>query len=282
MKVIVTGATGLLGQQVVKEYKKRGYKVFPLTRKDLDITNYEAVKTTIGAIKPDLVINCAAYTDVDKAESETEAAYCVNGLGPRLLANACRVNNAVLVQISTDYVFNGKSERPYLVSDTPDPINVYGTSKLMGEQGVRESGCLFYIVRTSWLFGPGGKNFVDTILKLAQENDTIRVVNDQKGCPTYTPDLARAIADLTATELYGTYHITNAGATTRYEWAKKIIESAGLKTKIEPCGSSEFMFQALRPRNSALDSYPTSYVPGCTMISWQIVMEQYLKIRARS
>lgn len=256
MRVLVTGAGGMLGRQVALEYTRRGGEVFPLAKRDLDVTDMKSVENAFSSIKPRLVVNCAAFTDVDRAETEREAALAVNGLGPRLLAAACRQSGAELVHISTDYVFNGRSPRPYLVSDPPDPINAYGASKLMGEQGVRESGCGFYIVRTSWLFGPGGKNFVDTILKLAAKKDTIRVVDDQRGCPTYAPDLARAIAGLAATGIYGTYHITSSGAVTRYEFAKKIIEAAGLKTKVEPCSSTEFPDLAPRPINCILDIFP--------------------------
>lgn len=276
MRVLVTGAAGMLGRQVTAEYVRRGAEVYPLTRKELNITNNAAVKSAIVTIRPHLVVNCAAFTNVDRAEVEREAAFTVNGLGPRLLTAACRPSGATLVHISTDYIFNGRSPRPYLVCDPPDPINIYGMSKLMGEQSVRESGCGFYIVRASWLFGPGGKNFVDTILKLASEKDTIRVVDDQLGCPTYAPNLARAIADLTATGLHGTYHITNTGAVTRFEFAKKIIETAGLKTKVEPCSSTEFPGLAPRPANSSLDPFPLALVVGCTPPRWEKAAHQYI------
>lgn len=278
MKVLITGAAGMLGQQVTAEFTRRGAQKYPLKRKDLDITRYHEVKEILGAIRPRLVVNCAAYTDVDRAETDRDAAFTVNGLGPRLLASACRQCGADLVHISTDYIFNGQSSRPYLVSDPPDPINVYGASKLMGEQGVRESGCSYYIIRTSWLFGPGGKNFASTILKLAKEKDTLKVVNDQQGSPTYIPDLARAIADLAATGLYGTYHITNSGVTTWYNFAQKIIETAGLKTKIGPCSSNDFPRPAPRPANSALDPFPLKQVLGQIPPAWEETVKQYLNM----
>ncbi|MHB8156464.1 MAG: dTDP-4-dehydrorhamnose reductase [Desulfocucumaceae bacterium] len=265
MRVLVTGAAGLLGQQIAKEYEKRNVVIFPLTRKDLDITSNHSIKMALIDIRPHLVINCAAYTNVDRAETEKEKALTVNGLAPRLLATSCLKYSSTLVHISTDYVFNGRSQRPYLVSDTPDPINVYGESKLIGEQGVRESGCRYYIIRTSWLFGPGGENFAIKILKLAREKDIVRVVDDQRSCPTYTPDLAKSIANLITTGVYGTYHITNSGSATRFEFAQRIIEAAGLKTKIEPCSSEEYPLPARRPINSALDPFPAlqllNYIP---------------------
>lgn len=278
MKVLITGAAGMLGQQVAKEFTGRGAQTYPLKRKDLDITRFHEVKEILGAIRPQLVVNCAAYTDVDRAENDRDAAFTVNGLGPRLLAAACRQYGAGLMHISTDYVFNGQSKRPYLISDPPDPINIYGASKLMGERGVRESGCSYYIIRTSWLFGPGGKNFVSTILKLAKEKDTIKVVNDQQGSPTYTPDLARAIADLAATGIYGAYHITNSGITTWYNFAQKIIETASLKTKIEPCSSIDFPRPAPRPTNSALDPFPLIQVLGQIPPGWEETVKQYLNM----
>lgn len=282
MRVIVTGAAGMLGRQVVSQYQQRGCQVFPMIRKDLDITDHKSINNAFGEINPQLVVNCAAYTDVDGAENNRDQAFAVNGLAPRLLGIACKKVDASLVQISTDYIFNGISPRPYLISDTPDPLSVYGSSKLLGEMGVRESGCRCYIVRTSWLFGPGGKNFADTILKLAQEKDEIQVVNDQQGSPTYTPDLARGIAGLAASEIYGTYHLTNSGITTWYGFAQKIIQAAGLKTNIKPCSTNQFPRPAQRPANSALDPFPIAEVMGYAPPSWEEAVDNYIKIYYRS
>ncbi len=277
MRVLITGAAGMLGRQVTEEYNKRGATVYPFTRNDLDITDYSAITKAFKNNKPEIVVNCAAYTNVDGAETEKEAAYLVNGLAPRLLSLACRNSNASLVHISTDYIFNGHSNKPYLISDIPDPVNTYGTSKLMGEQGIRESGCSYYIIRTSWLFGPNGKNFVDTILKLAREKDSLQVVNDQHGSPTYTPDLARAIADLAGTSIYGTYHYTNSSITTWYGFAKIILQISGLKTRIEPCSTEHFPRPARRPANSALDHFPTAQILGYMPPPWEDAVERYIK-----
>ena len=282
MRVLITGAAGLLGQQVAKEYETRGFEVYALNKKELDISSYSSIKMALIDIRPHLVINCAAFTDVDTAETEKEEAFTINGLGPRLLASACQRYNSTLVQISTDHVFNGKSKRPYLISDPPDPVNLYGSSKLMGEQSVRESCCNYYIIRTSWLFGPGGKNFADTILKLARENSTIKVVNDQQGCPTYTPDLARGIADLVQTGIHGTYHYTNTGATSRYDFARKIIDTADLKTKVEPCRTSQFPRPARRPACSALNPFPIQQVLGYTPPTWEEAVENSCQLSAVS
>lgn len=277
MRVLVTGAAGMLGKQVTREYTGRGAEVFPFSRKELDITNLKAIKIAMIDIRPHLVINCAAYTDVDKAETEQEEAFVVNGLAPRLLASACLRFNSILVHISTDYVFNGKSFRPYLLSDTPDPVNIYGASKLMGEQGVRESGCRFYIIRTSWLFGTEGKNFAKKILTLAREKEIIKVVDDRRSCLTYVPDLAKGIADLARTGINGTYHLTNTGSATRYEFAKKIIEAAGLNTKIEPCSSSDFPLPARRPAYSALNPFPINRILGFTPQPWEEAVSFWIK-----
>lgn len=278
MRVLIAGAAGMLGRQVTTEFNRRGHTVYPLTRKELDITDFHAIKSIFKETSPKLVVNCAGYNNVDGAETESEAAFLINGLAPRLLGQACRSVNAALVHISTDYIFNGQSPRSYLITDTPDPVNTYGTSKLMGEHGVRESGCNYHIIRTSWLFGPNGKNFVDTILKLASEENILKVVNDQQGSPTYSMDLAGAIADLSATGIYGTYHYTNSGITTWYEFAKKIIQTAGLSARVEPCATCDFPRSARRPANSGLDHFPIIQVLGYTPPPWEDALERYIKI----
>lgn len=277
MKVLVTGVRGMLGRQVSLEYHRRGAEVYGLTHQELDITDVEQVRRVLEKIRPDTVVNCAAYTNVDGAEQEKGRAFLINGLGPRFLAMTCRECESTLVHISTDYVFNGEINRPYQVYDTPCPINVYGASKLFGEAAVREIGGKFFIARTSWLFGPGSKNFVDTICSMARQKDGLKVVNDQHGCPTYTVDLAKALADLAYSQTYGTYHITNTGITTWYEFAKQIIQSAGFNTLVDPCETKDFPRPATRPNNSALDSFPLAEVVGYTMPDWQDAVARHLK-----
>jgi len=182
-----------------------------------------------------------------------------------------------MVHISTDYIFDGQSNRPYQIYDTPCPINTYGASKLFGEAAVRETGGKFFIVRVSWLFGPGGKNFVDTILNLARERDELKVVDDQRGCPTYTIDLAEALTRLVESEVFGTYHVTNTGETTWFEFAKKIISAAGLNTQVSPCKTKEFPRPAPRPAYSVMDPFPLRQVIGYYLPAWEDAVERYVK-----
>lgn len=277
MKVLVTGAAGMLGRQVVLAYQRRGADVYGLSRQELDITKPDQVNTTLKKINPDVVINCAAYTNVDGAEEEKEKAFIINGLGPRYLALACRQYGAALVHMSTDYIFNGQPKRPYQIYDTPCPVNTYGASKLFGEAGVRETGGKFFIVRVSWLFGPGGKNFVDTILNLAREREELKVVDDQRGCPTYTVDLAGALTHLVESEVYGTYHVTNTGETTWYEFANTIVRAAGLKTQVTPCKTEDFPRPAPRPVFSVMDPFPLRQVIGYDLPTWEDAVERHIK-----
>ncbi|MCL6635157.1 MAG: dTDP-4-dehydrorhamnose reductase [Peptococcaceae bacterium] len=277
MRVLVTGAAGMLGRQVVLEYAGRGAEVCGLSRRELDITDCRQVFAAVEKIKPDVVVNCAAYTNVDGAEEEKEKAFLINGLGPRHLAAACRRHGAVLVHVSTDYIFNGRAGRPYQIYDPPAPVNTYGASKLFGEAAVRETGGRFFVVRTSWLFGPGGKNFVDTILSLAGQRGELKVVDDQRGCPTCTADLAAALADLVDSEVYGTYHVTNSGETTWYEFAKEIVSAAGLKARVNPCKTADFPRPAPRPAYSVLDPFPLRQMLGRALPTWEDAVERYVK-----
>ena len=276
MKVLITGAKGMLGQDMVAEFQRREYEVHAASHKTLDITDIHAVRAAIEALRPDVVVNCAAYTNVDKAESEPEAAMRVNGLGPRNLALACEATGAVLLHISTDYVFDGEKEGPYEIWDTPNPINAYGKSKLWGENYVRSLIYRYFIVRTSWLFGKGGRNFVTTMLELAKRGEPMRVVNDQRGCPTYTVDLARACADLVESGCFGTYHVTNQGVTTWYEFAMEIFMQAGLNVRVEPIATVQFTRPASRPQNSELGSYPLLETLGYILPAWQAAILAYI------
>ena len=223
---------------------------------DVDITDLSALKAIVSSHHPDLIINAAAYTDVDGCESNADQAFAVNALGPRNLAVVCNELNIPLVHISTDYIFDGTGTSPYREGDTPNPQSIYGKSKLMGEQNVRELTNKHYIIRTSWLYGEHGKNFVATMLRLAQERDEIGVVNDQTGSPTYTVDLANAISELIKEPTYGTYHITNSGTCTWYEFTQEIFKQAGIMSvKVKPITTEEINRPAPRPKNSVLDNY---------------------------
>ena len=276
MRVLIAGAGGMLGRQVAGVCRERQDEVFALVRSELDISSPSHVEKALQEIQPQVVFNCAAYTNVDGAETKREEAYAINGLGPRFLALACRRHGAALMHVSTDYVFNGECERPYRVYDPTGPINVYGESKLFGEEAVRESGGRFFIARTSWLYGPGGKNFVDTIAGLAADRECLRVVDDQHGAPTCTADLARALVDLALTDCYGTYHITNSGATTWFGLAQKVVSALGLPARVEPCATSEFPRPARRPRFSILDPFPLKQTVGALLPAWEDAVERYL------
>ncbi|WP_235270006.1 dTDP-4-dehydrorhamnose reductase [Methanosarcina mazei] len=262
IKTLIIGASGMLGSDLCK--------VFPdavkLTHHDLDITDREQVIESILKIKPDVVINAAAYTNVDGCEDNKELAFQVNGYGPGYIAEACARAGAKLVHFSTDYVFDG-SKKEYVESDIPDPINVYGDSKLLGEKKIIENMDDYRIVRISWLFGIHGKNFVETMLKLSGEMDTVKVVNDQFGKPTYTMDLASKVKEIIELEP-GIYHITNDGICSWYEFASSIIDN------VIPCTSEEFPRKAKRPKYSVLVNTKTE-----PMRHWREALKDYLQER---
>lgn len=294
MIILVTGAGGMLGCDMTLELAARRHDVVALTREDLDIADIGAVRERISALRPDVVVNCAAYTRVDDAERDREAAFATNALGPRNLALACRRVGAVLLHISTDYVFDGEKGEPYTIWDLPSPLNVYGASKWWGENYVRSLLPEHYLVRTSWLFGEHGRNFVTTILRMADKCGAdelessrtvsaprgaaqgIPVVADQRGSPTYTVDLAKACADLLETGCFGIYHVTNQGVTTWYEFAKAILARVGLAIHVRPVTSEEFARPARRPKNSALDAYPLRETIGYVLPPWEDALARFL------
>ncbi|MGG1553511.1 dTDP-4-dehydrorhamnose reductase [Paenibacillus ferrarius] len=251
MKIIVTGANGQLGQEVVKQLD-RHHEVFGLGREQLDITNKQQCLEVLGAIRPDVVIHSAAYTAVDLAESEEEKAFLINATGTENLVIAAERVGAKFCYISTDYVFDGTSTNGYREYDETNPQSVYGKSKRAGELHVRELSSKAFIVRTSWVFGMYGANFVKTMLLLAQTRDSLKVVNDQVGSPTYTVDLAMFLEQLIQTEHYGTYHVSNSGVCSWYEFACAIFEESGIDIKVEPCTTDEFPRRAPRPKYSVM------------------------------
>ncbi len=255
-RVLVTGARGMLGRDVVDVFRSYRHEVVDLGRQNLDVTDLEGVMRALQVERPNVVVNCAAYTDVDRAESEPHIAYLVNALGARHLALASRAIGADLVQISTDYVFDGRKQSPYYIWDATAPLNVYGKSKALGEEYVRSLNSRHYIVRTSWLFGRRGPNFVDAILALSMKQSVLRVVTDQRGCPTFTRDLARALIRLIQTGAYGTYHITNQGGVTRYEFARGVLHLASQRCSLEPISTDDLPRPARRPVNSELAPFP--------------------------
>jgi dTDP-4-dehydrorhamnose reductase len=264
VKVIVTGSNGQVGKELCKKGEARGLHITALDLPDFDITNEKAVDEVVSQDETIAVINAAAYTAVDKAESESDVAFSVNQKGPANLASSCRKKGIPLIHISTDYVFDGSKEEAYVETDPVSPMGVYGKSKAAGESDVRATIEEHIILRTAWLCSEHGNNFVKTMIKLGQERDEIGVVADQYGCPTFAPDLAEAILDIFGqiTENrhvpWGTYHYCGKGVTTWYEFAKRILDLAGEYTSlkvqhINPLSTKEYPTPAQRPANSAMD-----------------------------
>jgi dTDP-4-dehydrorhamnose reductase len=253
MKILITGSNGMLGHDLI-EVLKDNHELLLTTSKTLDITDADSVMDFIVKSNPDIVINSAAYTDVDGCESNPDLAYNVNGEGVKNLALACREVDCPLVHISTDYVFNGQNDRPWVEDDEIGPISIYGKSKLKGEEHIKEILEKYFIVRTAWLYGVNGRNFPRTMLELAQNHSEITVVYDEVGTPTYTPDLAKGISKLIETDYYGTYHLTNSGNCSWCEFARYIFEVADVDVNVIPVTASEFARPAPRPSYSVLEN----------------------------
>jgi dTDP-4-dehydrorhamnose reductase len=278
MKVIVTGAQGQLGTDMVHLLADQEFEVYGFGREELDITNFDQVKQVITEVRPDVVIHAAAYTKVDLAESEQKKVFFINANGTRNVAVASEAVGAKLVYISTDYVFDGKAKEPYNEYAPTNPLSVYGKSKLAGEQFVRKLLSKFFIVRTSWVYGKHGNNFVKTILRLAKERDELIVVHDQVGCPTYTLDLANCISELIQTEKYGVYHVSNSGHCSWYEFAKAILDETGIKVKVNPCTTKEFPRPAPRPAYSVFGHRALRLNGFSEMPHWRESLKSFLDL----
>lgn len=300
MNVLVTGVCGMLGHDLVCELRRRGCDVtgcdLPEALKgiregsalwgvpccSLDITDGEQVEALISGLHPDAVVHCAAWTAVDAAEAEEnrEKVYAVNAAGTGNIARSCRRADCKLVYLSTDYVFDGRGETPWKPEDpTERPLNVYGRTKLAGEKAVRQNMEKFFIVRTAWVFGRNGKNFVKTMLQLGQKHDALRVVNDQIGTPTYTRDLAVLLADLLPTRAYGCYHATNEGGyLSWYDFACEIFRQAGMPVRVQPVTTEEYgCNRAVRPFNSRLDNTKLVQQGFAPLPDWRDALGRYLK-----
>lgn len=280
MKVFITGAHGQLGTDIVNLFS-RDHQVIGVSRQELDITDFFQVISGIHRIKPDVIIHAAGYTQVDQAENDHDRAYLVNAFGTRNLAVAAQHVGAKIIYISTDYVFDGKSSIPYKEFDHANPLNVYGRSKLAGEELVKTLSNKYFIVRTSWLFGLHGNNFVKTMLKLAQNNAEISVVDDQVGSPTNTMDLACFLKELSETEKYGIYHASNTGICSWYEFAKAVFEEAGIVIKVIPVQSKDFTLPALRPAFSALDHMGIRLNGFSDFRHWREALKEHLALLYR-
>lgn len=282
MKVFVTGVRGQLGYDVVNECKKRGYEVIGVDIEEMDITDANAVERVITAACPDVVVHCAAWTAVDAAEEAENIpkVRAVNAIGTQNIANVCKILGCKLIYISTDYVFDGQGTKPW-VPDQKDyrPLNVYGQTKLEGELAVAGTLEKYFIVRIAWVFGLNGKNFIKTMLNVGKKYDTVRVVNDQIGTPTYTYDLARLLVDMAKMEKYGYYHATNEGGyISWYEFACEIFRQAGYPTKVIPVTTQEYgLSKAKRPFNSRLDKSKLIENGFTPLPDWKDALGRYLK-----
>ncbi len=280
MKILITGANGMLAKEIKNEFKNN--ELICTDVDELDITNIENVQAYVKKVNPEIIINCAAYTAVDKAEDDKELARKVNAVGPKNLAKVSKENNIILVHISTDYVFGGNKplNEFYKEDDEKSPNTVYGATKLEGENEIEKNCDKYYIFRTAWLFGDG-KNFVRTMIKLGNEKEEINVVSDQHGSPTYTVDLAKVIYESIKKQIpYGIYNVTNEGYTTWYEFAKEIFKLANINCKVNSVKSEEFESKAHRPKNSKL-SKEKILSEGISLPSYEDALKRYLKKECR-
>ena len=273
----MTGAAGLLGSALTERFRAAGADVTPADRSSLDVTDRTSVAPVVHRTKPELVLHCAGYTAVDRAESEEALAHDVNALGTRYVADAAAEVGALFVYFSTDFVFDGEREGAYRPDDVPKPLSAYGRSKLAGERETEASGVDALVVRTSWLYGAGGPNFVATILRKARAGERLRVVDDQRGSPTWTADLADATYALVSAGARGVTHVTNTGSTTWHELACTALELAGVRAEVVPVSSEVWGAPAMRPRNSVLDLTATTEALGAPLRPWREALRFFLR-----
>lgn len=274
---MITGAGGLLGRAMQARLKDSGWRVLALPRAELDITNEEDVRRAVEAAAPRVLINCAATADVDRCEVEPDWAYAINEKGPRFLARACREFGVDIVHVSTDYVFDGSKEDFYTQEDEPRPLSVYGKAKLAGEFAVREEAERFYLVRTSWLFGKGGKNFGSRAIEYARKGAHLKGVIDQTSIPTYAPDLATRLEEIIGLGAHGLYQITSSGPATWFDFARRALDLAGLSdVEIEPVRRADLNQRAPRPQNSAMRCLVTEKLGLEPMRQWRDALVEFV------
>ncbi len=278
MRILLLGAKGQLGRDLSLALGQ-GHAIAAHDVDTIDIADGPALGRLADSFGPDLVINAAAYTNVEKAEEEIDAAFRVNETGAGIVAAMAARRSAPVVLFSTDYVFGGNKRTPYEPDDPVAPIGVYARSKEAGERATRAANPRHYILRTAWLYGPGGNHFVEKILQAAQDRPSLKVVNDEVGSPSHTEDLAQATVSLMTTGAFGTYHAVNSGACSRYEFALEILRQAGLSTPVTPCASSEFPTKAERPLYSVLSNARLEAATGMRMRPWQEALERYFQRR---
>lgn len=275
MTLVIIGAKGMLGSAICSLLSSEGKEFLPLDINEIDISSRTSVLNVLTPIKPDVIINCAAYTNVEKAEEEEELAFAVNHIGPKNLAGFASASGAVLCHISTDYVFDGKKAGPYSENDRTSPQCAYGRSKLAGEEEVKKIE-RHYIIRTAWLYGKNGRNFVTTILEAAAKKDSLKVVNDQHGSPTYAADLAKRILEITGRLPSGTYHATNSGEATWFDLAAEALRLKGIKTPLLPISSDEYPSKLVRPKNSVLGNDVCIKAGLAPMPHWKDALKRFL------
>ncbi len=284
MRVLLLGADGMLAHDLIAGVPD-DVDLVPRTWAETDVASEAAVTSALRESRPDVVINCAAYTNVDQAESERERAFAVNGAGPGTIARVVRqtAGNALIVHYSTDYVFNGRADRPYREEDPTDPIGAYGASKLEGERALSASGATHFILRTQWLFGSKGRSFPRTMWERAISGKATRVVNDQQGRPTYTVDLARATWSLLVDQnvlaratAAGVLHVTNTGTASWYEVALRVFAAAGAEALLTPCTTREYPTAAVRPAYSVLDTTRYERLAGAALPSWENAVDRFV------
>lgn len=276
MRVLVTGVKGQLGYDVVKELEKRNLEAVGVDIEEMDITDADSVRRVITEAQVEAVIHCAAYTAVDAAEENEAVCRKINVEGTENIARVCKDLNLKMMYISTDYIFSGEGERPWEPSDQAGPKSVYGQTKYEGELKVKEFVEKFFIVRIAWVFGINGKNFVKTMLQVGKTHDTLTVVNDQFGSPTYTYDLARLLVDMIVTEKYGIYHATNEGICTWYDFACAIFKEAGMNVTVKPVTSAEYGAKANRPSNSRMSKEKLVEEGFEKLPTWQDALHRYI------
>lgn len=275
MKILVTGSDGLIGTNILSGLSKQ-FEIIPATEEQWDILDRKLGEEIVRAHQPDVLINLAAITNVDGCEDAAELAYRVNTEGAGVLADLCGKHNVKLLHFSTDYVFDGTSRRPYTEEDAPNPLSVYGRSKLLGENKVLESHPSSLIVRTEWIYGRGGENFITKVTKIAREKGRVEVVDDQAGAPTFAQDLVDPVTALITQGKSGIYHVTNGGACTWFQFAKEIFSILGIDVACLPVSSTQIQRKATRPAYSVLDCSKLKRETGLSLRPWQDALRQYL------
>ncbi|KXK28843.1 MAG: dTDP-4-dehydrorhamnose reductase [Candidatus Brocadia sinica] len=283
MRILVIGSQGMLGRDLVNRFPNFSDSKFPCievvaaNHKHIDITYGPNTSTFIAQIKPDIIVNCVAFADVDACETRISDAFAINADGAKNVALSGKETGAKIIHISTDYVFDGAKNGSYIETDKPNPLSIYGKSKLEGELAIQEISDNYAIIRTAWLYGLYKKNFVTTMLNLGRKNRSVSVVTDQCGCPTYTADLSYAIWNIISLDLRGLYHVTNDGTCSRYEWAKKIFALTGDQVSVLPVKTADYKRAAAVPRNASLNCAKYANASGHKMRLWQEALEEYLR-----